>query len=175
MIITKVCWNLELFCMQHISARYYNQMSVQKATSLIFLLFLQLITHYIHYAHTCMHIYDIQLCLYLFGSFQQWTLQNTVTLDTIRILSCFSRGDDGLRKSNLVGEDDSLKKKKQNKSKSVFFSGDCEFPFRSMNRIQFLFNEDLFLKIKGSRILLNQEDQLLIRLIKIFQVFSKIT
>jgi len=35
--------------------------------------------------------------------------------------------------------------------------------------IQFLFNEDLFLKIKKSRILLDQGDQLLIRLIKILQ------
>jgi len=38
-----------------------------------------------------------------------------------------------------------------------------------MNRIQFLFNKDLFLKIKGSRILLDQRDQLLKGLIKIFQ------
>ena len=37
-----------------------------------------------------------------------------------------------------------------------------------MNRIQF-FNEDLFLKIKGFRILLHQGDQLLIGLIKILQ------
>jgi len=37
-----------------------------------------------------------------------------------------------------------------------------------MNRIQFLFNEDLFLKIKGS-ILLDQGDQLLIEIIKILQ------
>ena len=36
--------------------------------------------------------------------------------------------------------------------------------------IQFLFNEDLFLKIKGSKILLDQGDQLLIGLIKILQV-----
>jgi len=39
-----------------------------------------------------------------------------------------------------------------------------------MNRIQFLFNEDLFLTIKGSRILLDQGDQLLIGLIEILQV-----
>ena len=38
-----------------------------------------------------------------------------------------------------------------------------------MNRIQFLFNEDLFLKIKVFRILLNQGDQFLIGLIKILQ------
>jgi len=38
-----------------------------------------------------------------------------------------------------------------------------------MNRIQFLFNEDLFLKIKESKILLDQGNQLLIRLIKILQ------
>ena len=36
--------------------------------------------------------------------------------------------------------------------------------------IQFLFNEDLFLKIKGFRILLDQENQLLIVLVKILQV-----
>jgi len=35
--------------------------------------------------------------------------------------------------------------------------------------IQFLFNEDLFLKIKRCKILLDQGDQLLIRLIKILQ------
>ena len=35
--------------------------------------------------------------------------------------------------------------------------------------IQFLFNEGLFLKIKGFEIRLDQKDQLLIRLIKIFQ------
>jgi len=39
-----------------------------------------------------------------------------------------------------------------------------------MNMIQFLFNESLFLTIKGFKILLNQGDQLLIRLIKILQV-----
>ena len=38
-----------------------------------------------------------------------------------------------------------------------------------MNKIQFLFSEDLFLKFKGSRILLDQEDQLIIGLIKILQ------
>jgi len=38
-----------------------------------------------------------------------------------------------------------------------------------MNRIQFLFNEDFFLKIKGFRILLDQGDQLLIGLIKSLQ------
>ena len=37
-----------------------------------------------------------------------------------------------------------------------------------MNKFQFLFNEDLFLKIEGFRILLDQEDQLQI-LIKILQ------
>jgi len=41
-----------------------------------------------------------------------------------------------------------------------------------MNRIQFLFNEDLFLKIKRSRFLLDQGDQLLIELIKTFQAFN---
>ena len=35
--------------------------------------------------------------------------------------------------------------------------------------IQILFNDGLFLKIEGSRILLDQEDQLLIGLIKIHQ------
>ena len=47
-----------------------------------------------------------------------------------------------------------------------------QFPFQaivSMNRIQFLFNEDLFLKIKGFKIFLDQGDQLLIGLIKILQ------
>ena len=38
-----------------------------------------------------------------------------------------------------------------------------------MNRIQFLFNEDLFLKIKRFRILLDQGDQLQLGLIKILQ------
>jgi len=41
-----------------------------------------------------------------------------------------------------------------------------------MSRIQFLFNEDLFLKIKRYRILLDQGDQPLIGLIKIFQAFN---
>ena len=36
--------------------------------------------------------------------------------------------------------------------------------------IQILFNESLFLKIEGSRILLDQGDQLLIGFIKILQV-----
>jgi len=38
--------------------------------------------------------------------------------------------------------------------------------------IQILFNEGLFLKVKGSKILLNQEDQLLIGLIKILQAIG---
>jgi len=38
-----------------------------------------------------------------------------------------------------------------------------------MNRIQFLFNEDLFLKIKESRILLDQENQILIGLTRFFE------
>jgi len=38
-----------------------------------------------------------------------------------------------------------------------------------MYRIQFLFNEDLSLKIKGSKNFLDRGDQLLIGLIKIFQ------
>jgi len=37
------------------------------------------------------------------------------------------------------------------------------------NWIKFLFNEGLFLKIKGFRILLNQRDQFLRRLIKVLQ------
>jgi len=89
----------------------------------------------------------------------------------VRILPYFSRGDDDRRKSNLVGEDDGLKQKKQIKVKQFSFHAIVSFLFRrNMNRIQFLFNEDLFLKIKGFRILLDQGDQLLIRLIKILQV-----
>ena len=38
-----------------------------------------------------------------------------------------------------------------------------------MNRIQFLSNEDLFLNIKGPRLLLDQGDQLPIGLIKFLQ------
>ena len=41
-----------------------------------------------------------------------------------------------------------------------------------MNRIQFLFNEDLFMKITGFRIILDQGDQLLIRLIKVLQAYN---
>jgi len=39
-----------------------------------------------------------------------------------------------------------------------------------MNRIEFLFSEDLFLKIKRYKILLDQGDQLSMGLIKILQV-----
>ena len=45
----------------------------------------------------------------------------------------------------------------------VFFFGGVQIGFR------FRFYEGLFLKIEGSRILLNQGDQLLIELIKILQ------
>ena len=63
-----------------------------------------------------------------------------------------------------------MKQKKQIKLKQFPFQAIASFLFmRSMNRIQFLFNEDLFLNIKGSRILLDQGDQLLIGLIKILQ------
>ena len=88
----------------------------------------------------------------------------------VRILLCFSRWDDGPRKFNWVGEDDDLKQKKQIKVKHFSFQ-DASFLFRrSMNMIQFIFNEYLFLKIKGFRILLDQGDQLLIGLIKSLQV-----
>jgi len=53
---------------------------------------------------------------------------------------------------------------------SVSFLGASFLLLWSTNRIQFLFNEGLILKIKGSRILLYQGDQLLIGFIKIFQV-----
>ena len=39
--------------------------------------------------------------------------------------------------------------------------------------IQILFNEGLFIKIEGSRILLDQVDQLLIELIKILQASNE--
>ena len=52
-------------------------------------------------------------------------------------------------------------------AESVSFSG-AGF-FWSMNRIQFLFNGGLFLKIKRFRILLDQGDQFLKGLIKILQ------
>ena len=54
-------------------------------------------------------------------------------------------------------------------AKSVSFSGSGSFFWWSTNMMQFLFNEDLFLKIKEFRILLDQGDQLTIRLIKILQ------
>ena len=79
----------------------------------------------------------------------------------VRILPCFSRGDDGPRKSNWVGEDDGLKQKKQIEVKQFSFQAITSFLIRrSMNRIQFLFNKDLFLNIKWFRILLDQKDQL---------------
>ena len=72
------------------------------------------------------------------------------------MLPCFSRGDDGKKKSNLVGEDDDLKQKKQIKMKQFSYQANASFLFRrSVDRIQFLFNEDLFLKIKRSKILLD--------------------
>jgi len=62
------------------------------------------------------------------------------------------------------------KQKKQIKVKQFPFQAIANFLFRrSMNRIQFLFNVDLFLKIKRFRIFLDQRDQLLIGLIKILQ------
>ena len=46
---------------------------------------------------------------------------NSNNVKGVRILLCFSRGDDGPRKSNWVREDDALKQKKQIKMK--------QFPF----------------------------------------------
>jgi len=87
-----------------------------------------------------------------------------------RFCLVFSKGDNGPRKSNWVGEDDCLKQKKQIKVKQFSFQAIVIFLFRrSMNKIQFLFNEGLLLKIKGSKIFLDQGDQLLIGLIKILQ------
>ena len=92
-----------------------------------------------------------------------------VKVSLVRILPYFSR-DDGPRKFNWIGEGDDLKQKKQIKVKQFPFQAIASFLFRrSMNRIQFLFNKDLFLSIKRSRILLDQGDQLLIGLIKILQ------
>ena len=54
-------------------------------------------------------------------------------------------------------------------AKPVFFSGSGFILWWNINMIQFLFSEGLFLKIKGSKILLDQGDQLLIGLIKIFK------
>jgi len=48
----------------------------------------------------------------------------------------------------------------------VFFSGGVRIG------LSFYSMKNLFLKIKGSRILLNQEDQFLIGLIKILQAFK---
>ena len=76
----------------------------------------------------------------------------------VRTLPYFSRGDDGPRKSNLVEENDGLKQKKKIKVKQFPFQVIASFFFRrSMNKIQFLFDKDLFLNIKRSRILLDQE------------------
>jgi len=104
----------------------------------------------------------------------RWHIVHTKSLinmfSSVRILPYFSKGDDGPRKANWVGEDDDSKQKKQIKVKQFSFQAIASFLFsRTMNRIQFLFNEDLFLKIKRFRILLDQEDQFLIRLIKILQ------
>ena len=55
------------------------------------------------------------------------------------------------------------------KQNQFLFQAHVFFFWWDTNMIQFLFNEDLFLKIKGFRILLDQGDQLLIRLIKIIQ------
>ena len=55
------------------------------------------------------------------------------------------------------------------KRESVFFSGAGFLFWWNSNKIQILLNEGLFLKNIGSRILLDQEDQLQIRLIKILQ------
>ena len=55
------------------------------------------------------------------------------------------------------------------KTKSVSSSWSGFLFWGSTNKFQFLFNEDLFLKIKRSRVLIDQEDQLLIGLIKILQ------
>jgi len=88
----------------------------------------------------------------------------------VRIFPYFSRSDNGQRKSNCVGEDDGLKQKKQIKVKQFPFQAIASFLFRrSMNRIQLIFNECLFLKIKGYKILLDQGDQFLKGLIKILQ------
>jgi len=57
------------------------------------------------------------------------------------------------------------------KAESVFFSDSGFLFWWSTNRIQFLINEGLFLKIKGFKVFLTQGDQLLIGLIKIFQAF----
>ena len=56
------------------------------------------------------------------------------------------------------------------KHESIFYSGAFEFLFWwTPNRTQFLFNEDLFLKFEGSKILLDQENQLLQGLIEFFK------
>ena len=62
-----------------------------------------------------------------------------------------------------------LEAEEPNQGGAVFFSGAYEFFFWSTNRIQILFNEGLFLKVEGFRILLDQEDQFRIGLIKILQ------
>jgi len=54
-------------------------------------------------------------------------------------------------------------------AETISFSGSDFLFWWSTNRIQFQFNEDLFLKIKESRILLDKGDQLLIEWIKILQ------
>ena len=82
----------------------------------------------------------------------------------------FLKKDDGQIKSNLVGEDDGLKLKKQIKVEQIPFQALTSFLFwRNTNMIQILFNEVLFLKIEGFRILFDQGDQLQIGLIKILQ------
>ena len=71
----------------------------------------------------------------------------------------FSRGDGGPRKFKSIGEDDGLKQKKQIKVEQFPFQVLTSFFFwRSTDRIQILFNEGLFLKIEGFRILLDQGD-----------------
>ena len=53
----------------------------------------------------------------------RWDFLEEVLLKVgfVRILSCFSIKDGGLRKSNCVGEDDGLKQKKQIKMKQFSF------------------------------------------------------
>ena len=68
------------------------------------------------------------------------------------------------------GEDGGLKQKTPVKVEQFSFQTLTIFLFwMSTDRIQIRFNGGLFLKIKGFRILLNQGDQLQIRLIMILQ------
>jgi len=56
-------------------------------------------------------------------------LEKQVKVEIVRILPCFSRGDDDSRKSNWAGEDDGLKQKNQIKVKLFLFQAIANYLF----------------------------------------------